>query len=285
MLIDKVKELSPYDRLLYWIREREDIRLKRLHGEDKPWTNDEILQSFRFCNVRRMDDAVSQWLLDWYMPYVDHPNMILACCLGRFFNNPDTLKEIGFPLKWNNKVMEDVRHKLHMLKDDGKRIFNPAYIVSTNGLTMDKIDCVLQNVIHVVHGERPKLDTDSMEYSVKAMERYWGFSTFMAGQVIADYRWVSQGNWLDKDTWAAVGPGSARGMNRLLERPVGMKVTQKRFNKELPALIKELKQDLPQSITCRLEAIDYQNCLCEYDKMCRVLFGEGKPKRRYNGKS
>jgi len=36
------------------------------------------------------------------------------------------------------------------------------------------------------------------------------------------------------------------------------------------------------TICDRLEAIDYQNCLCEFDKYERALQG-GRPKRNYDG--
>ena len=74
---------DPKNRFLYWIKERESIRKKKEAGNPKPWTDDPILQNYRFCNVRRMDDTVSQWLLkNWYEPYFDHPNMLSAAGLS-----------------------------------------------------------------------------------------------------------------------------------------------------------------------------------------------------------
>jgi len=91
MKIEQVKKLDVQERWLYWIKEREKIRLAKDAGDSKPWTDDVILQSYRFCNVRRMDDKVSQWLLNnWYKPYRGHPHMLKACCCpflqqSRFF--------------------------------------------------------------------------------------------------------------------------------------------------------------------------------------------------------
>ena len=36
--------------LIYWIRERESIRLLKEGGKSKPYTSDEILRDYRFCN-------------------------------------------------------------------------------------------------------------------------------------------------------------------------------------------------------------------------------------------
>ena len=43
MKIKEVKRLKPVDRLIYWIRERHNIYLRRKAGKPKPWTDDEIL--------------------------------------------------------------------------------------------------------------------------------------------------------------------------------------------------------------------------------------------------
>ena len=59
MLVESVKELSVKERFYYFIKEREQIRLARQVGLPAPWTDDEILTNYRFCNIRRMDDIVS----------------------------------------------------------------------------------------------------------------------------------------------------------------------------------------------------------------------------------
>ena len=48
-----------FDRLVYYINERESIRKLREAGYPKPWTQDKILQTYRFCNVNREDDTVT----------------------------------------------------------------------------------------------------------------------------------------------------------------------------------------------------------------------------------
>lgn len=74
-----------------------------------------------------------------------------------------------------------------------------------------------------------------------------------------------------------------RGLNRLQGRSLGFKPSDEQFNRELSDITRALQELIPKSIWSRLEAIDYQNCLCEFDKYTRVLTGEGKPKQRYNG--
>ena len=99
--LKELKEMTPWRRLVYWVLERESIRSKKETNQPRPWTNDIILQRFKFCNVRRMDDRVSKWLLtNWYEPYYDHPNMVAAVTLARQLNNTESLADVGFPETW-----------------------------------------------------------------------------------------------------------------------------------------------------------------------------------------
>ena len=105
----------------------------------------------------------------------------------------------------------------------------------------------------------------------------------MAGQVVADLRCAIKGDWKDKCEWAPMGPGSKRGMNRLRSRPVNQPLSQEQFLGELRSLILLCSSKLPVVIHRRMEAIDFQNCLCEYDKYSRTLEGTGRPKQLYPG--
>ena len=281
MKIEQVKKIKePIKRLLYWIKERESIRLKKEAGEPRPWTDDEILQSYRFCNVRRMDDKVSQWLMsNWYEPYYDHPSMPTAIALARQFNKIETLSEIGFPTKWNPLRTEKI---LNDRITRGVRNFSAAYVI-TGSLGGPKLKQVIYKVIDPLHKNKPEIDSDSMEVTHSRLIPYAGFSSFMAGQFVADLRHAMSGSWLDRSYFAPVGPGSARGMNRVHGRALKTPLKQSLFILELTELISLLEKSLPLSITCRMEAMDYQNCLCEFDKMERTLWENRRPKQLYRG--
>jgi hypothetical protein len=256
--------------------------MKKYNHKPKPWTDDEILQRYRFCNVRRMDDNVSQWLLkNWYKPYKDHPNMLAACTLARHFNVPEALQQITTWVfdGWEpNKLKSAMRNR----KAAGKKIFNGAYMVRGIG-EIDKTEMVVTRVVQPLIDNPPKINNTSMELTVAALLPYWGLSDFMAGQVVADLRHAMTGTWRDKHYWAAIGPGSQRGMNRLHRAPTKRKIKQSDFNTMLGTMINKASVQLSSTITSRLEAIDWQNCLCEYDKYTRALLGEGQPKQRYQG--
>ena len=111
--------------------------------------------------------------------------------------------------------------------------------------------------------------------------------SFLAGQMVADLAELQVGSkWQDKLTWAPLGPGSARGINRLAGRPKDKAVTQSQFEQELPALIEVLRPRIDAIWKDRqLTAMDIQNCCCEYDKYRRLALQEGAVRARYPGRA
>lgn len=285
--LKNLRDMTPFQRLCHWINERETIRLAKEAGEPKPWTYDPILQTYRFCNVRRMDDRVSQWLLkNWYEPHFDHPNMLLACALARFFNKEASLSRITGMVFRDGKRPDwsAIKKCLRKYRDGGGTVFNGAYVVRGND-GIDKIECVVDYYVKplVTRCQLNVADTITMQHVHGLLHEQYGFGSFMAGQVVADMRWAISGGWTDRGYWAPMGPGSKRGMNRLLGRGVNDPLSQEEFLENLQQMIGDCCNVLPASITDRLEAIDWQSCLCEQDKFCRAIFDEGTPKQKYQG--
>lgn len=281
MNIRVVVDLDPLQRLMYFINERDFIRELKDRGSPRPWTDDEILSTYRFCNVRRMDDKVSRWLLEnWYEPYYDHPNMVVAVAFARFINLPATLRHVGFPTVWDP---EEIKKKLRVLTKAGITIFNGAYMVRGND-GVDKVESVVDFNVNDLYDNPIKVNRDSMEETAAEIAGRYGYGSFMAGQIVADLRHAMEGQWLDYQDWAPVGPGSSRGLRRVLGgkgQEIKRLYKQEDFIKYLRELSSELRKGLPYNLTRRLEMHDYQNCLCEFDKYERVLWGEGEPKQKY----
>ena len=68
-------------------------------------------------------------------------------------------------------------------------------------------------------------------------------------------------------------------MQRLLGLPLSKSMRQDVFLPMLRKLRKEIH--VPSSVDGRLEAMDLQNCLCEFDKYCRAVHDGGRPRRLY----
>lgn len=275
------------EAFFYWVNERNKIWKRRNEGFAKPWTDDPILQQYKFCNVERENDKVTIWIKEnWREPYRGHENMWFAMIVARIFNWPPTLDLIKFPTcdktnysNWIQSIREDLKYRRDVLNE---KIFTGAYLVSTNGISKDKIDYILDDILTPIweKGSGP-IDNDTLESYWKFLMQFDGLGSFMAGQVIADLKYIDPILEETKDWWsfAPLGPGSIRGLNRYFGRPLTTFISQEQGGKEINVLQDSVREKLNMS----LPAHDIQNCLCEYDKYLRVKKGEGKPRSKYNG--
>src|SRR5207237_6795227 len=61
--LTRAKPTIVYETYWRFAFERQEIFLKRARGEAPPWTHDPILQKYKFTNVYRACDRVSQYLI------------------------------------------------------------------------------------------------------------------------------------------------------------------------------------------------------------------------------
>lgn len=122
-----------YAPLFHWVREREEIRCRKEAGAHG-LTCDQILKTYRFCNVRREDDRVTVWIRENIRERFDgHPNLWLMLCIARQINWPATLAEL---IKFNRWPLDDAFNPLGMTellnarKCAGEKIYTGAYMIS-----------------------------------------------------------------------------------------------------------------------------------------------------------
>ena len=99
---DLIKRQEIYDLYWYFAYERQEIFLKKKRGLPAPWTKDEILKKYKFCNTYRVNDRVSQYLIK---NVIDNGNKytardtIFRILLFKLFNKESTWelleKELG----------------------------------------------------------------------------------------------------------------------------------------------------------------------------------------------
>jgi hypothetical protein len=268
---------SELDTLKYWVRERDHIRNLKELNMPKPWTHDPILQNYKFCNVKREDDAVTKWFAkNWRHPkFWDEENFVAAIILGRTINWPYTLERLGFPSEFapieTCRIMDEIQ-------ESGKKVYTGAYMITAGPTGVRKNEWVINNALSYFR-QPPVLDPRSIQKSWEAIiaARYPCVGPFIAGQVIADLKQTkhlhSADDWW---VWAAIGPGSARGLNRLHGRDLRYPINQKHGLQEM----REVREAARLTDLCLQ---DVQNCLCEFDKYSRVLKGQGKPRSGYQG--
>lgn len=277
------------DILVYWITERERVRRAKESGQPKPWTADPFLRSYRWCNVRRMDDRVSRALFErWYDPAANRQTLVAAAVLARLINWPDSLLEVSGGKAFHLEHLDDATDQLRHRASRGAKVFTGAYLIPPPprdvGAGEDKIEHVV-GFAEVIGNESYRMVAPTMRATWQNLTGWDGIGSFLGGQIVADLAHLPVGlSWPDRDTWAPIGPGSARGINRLLGRPKDKPVRQEEFERLLPQLAEVVRPRIADIWNDRnLQAMDLQNCLCEFDKHRRLTLSEGKVRARYDG--
>jgi hypothetical protein len=273
--------------LLDFITKRHLLAIVKASGLPKPWTSDTILQQYRFCNVYRELDTVTQWIATHWRPaHRRDPDVWFSMVIARLVNTPSTLAALPM-MGWD---AERFVGTLDKLAARGDKVFSSAYIVSTNGRAMPKPLYLAEQVLTPLWDKRdhyrPRFK-DTLESFHTRLTGAQGMGSFMAAQVVADVKnhrsstLAVAPDWL---TWAAPGPGSIRGLARVVYGDHEKKVPASDFLKcinDLQAYINPRLQ--PRKGFFAVCAQDLQNCLCEFDKYERVRLGQGKPRQKYAG--
>ena len=281
------------DLLVRFIKNRHEAFMNRELGKPKPWTKDPIIQQYRFCNMYRELDTVTRWIAkNWRNPNTDDQDVWFAMVVARYINEPATMEQLGYPVPWRSARWLNI---CEQLQEHKRRIFNAAYIIPT-GVTKNtgpKHETLDKFFTHLwVHRAafRPKAILNKKSHNplldfCTLLVRTPGVGTFMAGQVVADLKYTKP--YLDCEDWwtfAVSGPGSRRGLNRVLGRGTDDRWSEQNWFEELTDLRIEVNKETDRVRMPPLHAQDLQNCLCEFDKWCRVYYKEGtSPKKRFDG--
>lgn len=281
------------ENLVYWIYERESVRKHKEAGEPKPWSQDPIFQTTYFTNVRREDDKVTRFVRAW-TEGCDRKFLTPLLTLARMFNLPSHLQELPDWKEYGQYEFWAPRAKEATLthRARGNKLFNGAYLITTCGVKMDKVDYVYKVADDVdeliASGAKIGLATpqigDSFMSLSKAhhqLTRVNGLGSFLAAQIIADLKNTYNHpleHAVDWWTWCAPGPGSLRGI-RCIE---GFENTSEgQFLGAASNLYAQCR--LGEGGLPRISMQDFQNCLCEFSKYVRVKQG-GRSKRKYDGR-
>jgi hypothetical protein len=276
---------------LNFIEERENIRRQKEADQPQPWTKDKVLQRFRFTNIRRRDDRVSLWIQNHIIPLEsDFDPMVFVQLLAfcRFVNWPPTISaamhmvEDGGVLPWP-KIGKMVDRRTA----SGEKAWTGAYMVRADqkskwgkGVFISKIVVDREIKIHwpLIQAALRTRMRSQLHATLRGL---YGWGDFMAGQVVDDMTWTDMFcGPVDEFTWAPRGPGSQRGLNRLLGQPI----KQRWPTDEWCAALMDLRFQITKQLGVHysnMTLMDVQNCLCEVDKYLRFKAGEGRPRSTY----
>lgn len=299
---------------LFWtyIAERHKVWTNKTRGDPKPWTENEILQKFKFTNVFRPLDPgtvfvtkdVKEFAKDNFGDYVF--NIVLY----RIYNKIPTVRYAGFfpLLKFDPAAL---KRNLEHLRDEKKQvIFTNAFMVSSfssyrdpkypkdkvsrSVLALTEISEMLKaNDSKILRKLQSEQDSDLV---IKTLKTFPGVGDFLSYQIAVDigYHYPKV---FDENTCVVAGPGCKRGLGRLFKDPKGLSLVeqmqwlvdqQEDGFKSIGIDVDELFSNVvPEDVflksRVRLNLMAVENCLCEISKYLKAKYSEGRPRNRYPG--
>lgn len=269
----------------YWrfAAERHAMYERRLNGEPAPWTDDTILGSFRFTNVFRASDRVSQFLIRDVISHGDSAaeEVLLRILLFRFFNKIETWelleRECG-PVTLGTFDPDRADALLSQARRSRRRIYSSAYIVPpVPGWRTPKHAGHLRLAISLAGGrfaDRVR-STASLEELFLLLRSVPGLGDFLAYQLAIDICYSTIVDH-DEDEFVVAGPGALDGLSKVFP---GMDL------RKAAEVIRVLTEDQERwfgefgfrfsgLFGRRLHLIDVQNLFCEISKYARVAHPE-----------
>ena len=284
-----------------WIYERYKVHLKKDILHEKPlWTNDEIINKYRFTNVRREHDRESRWLIENISKNigVSYENKILNTILFRLINKSATIKIIGL-LDFYNLNLSKEKEKLEIFKrKDPKYVyFSNAFYTSGPKSSANKIfgkENNVLNMIKLVKMYKEERLIEKIKQSKNQKEVFSnilncrGIGRFLAYQIYVDLTYIREFPYSENE-FVVAGPGCQRGLKNIFKSTDGLSneelifwlrdnqiVLFKKFGYEPEKLFSDLEKE-----DRVLNVMSIQNCLCEISKYIRAVNKEGRPRIKY----
>lgn len=298
-----IKRQEIYDMYWYFAYERQNIFYKKLNGEKAPFTNDEILSTYKFCNCYRVLDRVSQYLLKNVIynnpsKYKDE-DILFRIILFKLFNKEETweyLINVLGDVTLNEFSWDKYNQILLDRKLSGEKLYNDAYIsCATKAYNYDLKHqnhlALLEEMFLKDKVQNKIINAKSMEEVFNILKSYPLIGDFMAYQLATDINYSDVVNF-GEDTFTIAGPGAKRGIRKCffnLEKATDRQVIEYMYNVQEDEF-KRLNLDFKFIGGRKLQYIDIQNLFCELDKYLRekrpdLKTNRVKIKKKYTPKS
>ncbi|WP_179467396.1 nucleotide kinase domain-containing protein [Mycolicibacterium vinylchloridicum] len=269
----------------YWrfAYERQKAFERRVAGCEPPWTSDPIISEFKFCNVFRAADRVSQYLISEVCYHcepcstADRLFQIVAFRLFSKIDTWDTVREyLGRQPTLEDLSTDRFTKALAAALSRNGRIYTGAFILCAN-------DSYGKPYKYLNHIEllRHMFLMDDLAFKIRECctleELYWTLhqypliGDFMAYQIAIDLNYSELVNF-DEDDFTQPGPGALRGIKKCFVDAGGLQPSEiimwmvDHQEEEFAKLGLEFSGLWGR----RLHAIDCQGLFCETDKYCRV---------------
>jgi hypothetical protein len=274
-----------YDTFWTFAHKRLGIYLSRARGAGTPWTEDRILSTYRFTNVYRVADRVSQYLVR-EVQYGNRRSqapdeLFFRTLLFKFFNRIETwelLEEALDSISWQSADFNRIGAVLDEAFQKNKRLYSAAYIMPS-----PSFGHVRKHANHLALLDRMMKDglparlvqLKSLREVYLALLPYPGLGRFLAFQYTIDLNYSSMLTF-EEDDFVVAGPGALDGIAKCFE-DIGNAEPEEVIMEMVDRQDDEFRRlDLPFEglFGRRLQPIDIQNLFCEISKYTRVSHPE-----------
>lgn len=271
-----------YDYYWYFASERQAVFERRVAGPPAPWTDDPVLQTFKFCNVYRAADRVSQYMIR-DVCYHDEPcspeDRLFQIVAFRTFSRIETWRSVRAFLG-RYPSLDDLGDGSFTKALDHARQKNGG--LYTGAFILCATDAYGQGMKHLNHVElfRYMFLADSLGVKLLAaqslrevyglLRAYPLMGDFMSYQTTIDLNYSNLINF-SENQFTQAGPGALRGIKKCCENLGDYKPTDvilwmvDNQEKEMARLGLSFNGLWGRP----LHAIDCQGLFCETDKYCR----------------
>lgn len=282
-----------YDLYWYFASERQRIFEKRVAGAIKPWTDDWIMQDFKFCNVFRSADRVSQYLIRDVAYSEERSNPIdrlFQIVAFRIFSKIETWKGvqelIGRSPTLNDLSDNTLTSALDRIREVNGGLYTGAFILCANNAYghslkhRNHIELFRHMFLKDSLGEK-LLETKSLREVFNLLHEFPLMGDFMSYQIAIDLNYSDLVNF-NENEFTKPGPGAVRGIKKAFES-LGDFSPEEVIMWMVDQQEKEFKRLGLQfnGLWGRpLHAIDCQGLFCELDKYCREAAPDLRSKRK-----
>ncbi|OBK95341.1 hypothetical protein A5645_13505 [Mycobacterium asiaticum] len=271
---------------LYWkfAFERQKAFELRFLREEPPWSSDPIIGEYKFCNVFRAADRVSQYLIreicydDRECTFSDRLFQIVAFRLFSKISTWEVAKDyLGRQPTIDDLNLDRFSAALAMARARNGTIYTGAFILCAND-AYKQPSKYLNHVALLKHMfVDDQLATEilrcrSLEQLYQKLRQFPLIGDFMAYQIAIDLNYSDIVNF-DEDDFVQPGPGALRGIKKCFLSAGGMSPSE-----IIMWMVDHQEQEFERLGLKffglwgrrRLHAIDCQGLFCETDKYCRV---------------
>jgi alpha-glutamyl/putrescinyl thymine pyrophosphorylase clade 1 len=280
----KLRPTAVFDTYWRFAAARHEIYMARLRGESGPWGGDSILRDYRFTNVFRAADRVSQFLIENVIYGADAPEdvdgVVFRVLLFKIFNRISTWRhlerELG-SIDWRTYDFTRYATALDRALEAGP-IYSAAYLMPPPKLgERGKPRNHLRLLEYIMRDGLPAL-VASAEMPTTVYEKlieYPSLGRFLAYQYTVDLNYTPLMSG-DENQFVVAGPGARDGIRKCFGREsAGLEeVIIRHMVDHQDEYFARLGLRFDGLFGRRLHLIDCQNLFCEVDKYARIAHPE-----------